>query len=236
MKIISLSASLAVALSVASSLSAATVSVNLGQDDFPISGTELVGVPAVAEAASAWTNLQYPDTVTSGTYTGSITVGGVTISFSSNYIGDAANGTSDQNHTMMNGMMAMNNAGGTFVTVTGLGTDFTSAGYDVYVYVGSDTTRTHDLAGSDNASNTDAVVSASTDDGQFLSDGGNYETTPSYIVLSGFTGSDFTLTRGSGSGGVPQITGIQVVSVPEPSSSFALVGLGCLGLILRRRK
>ncbi len=224
-------------LGIAVSASAATVSIDVG-NNADISGAELVGLPSIAQAADDWINATSSFHGNSGTngsgdnVTG-ITVGSMTISWDGNYYGEASNGASNQNHLMMDGMMAMNVIGTTYVSITGLGSEFTSSGYDVYVYIASDTSRSHGLAGNDGTTTVQAV-GATTNVGQFLTDSGNYETTPSYVKLSGFTGSDFTLTRGSG-GGVPQISGLQIVSVPEPSSA-ALIGLGGIALILRRRK
>lgn len=62
-----------------------------------------------------------------------------------------------------------------------------------------------------------------------------------YIVFSGVTGTDFDLTMVGGSSAATRgavINGMQIVDttvVPEPSST-ALLGLGGLALILRRRK
>ncbi|WP_227021629.1 PEP-CTERM sorting domain-containing protein [Oceaniferula marina] len=58
-------------------------------------------------------------------------------------------------------------------------------------------------------------------------------TAGNYVKYSGLTG-DLTVAGNSGDGRTP-INGFVIVAVPEPSSS-ALIGLGGLALILRRRK
>ncbi len=58
--------------------------------------------------------------------------------------------------------------------------------------------------------------------------------TGNYIKFSGVTGSSLTIQAES-VGNFMSVNGIQIVQVPEPSST-ALLGLGGLALILRRRK
>lgn len=212
---------------------AATLSIDVGANT-TISGAELVGAPGVAEAADNWIDATGP--TGAAPPAGTTTVGGVTINWQSNYYGPVANGNANQNEMMMSGLFAMNaastnGADGTFITVTGLGAEFTGPGYDVHVYFANDTTRTNGVTGFDNASNSVSVETASNDPGNFLTLPG-YVLGTNYVVLSGFTGSSFTLTRGP-TGGVPQVGGIQIESVPEPAS-MTLLSLG--GLLMWRRR
>jgi len=55
-----------------------------------------------------------------------------------------------------------------------------------------------------------------------------------YLLISGLSG-DLTITTTNPAGGRAPLAGFQIVEVPEPSSA-ALLGLGGLALILRRRK
>lgn len=62
-------------------------------------------------------------------------------------------------------------------------------------------------------------------------------TTGDYILFEGLTASTITVAAtGSGSGTLrAPINGLQINQVPEPSSS-TLVGIACMGLLLRRKR
>lgn len=59
-------------------------------------------------------------------------------------------------------------------------------------------------------------------------------TAGNYLLYTGLTAEDITI-RANKDGGRSSIAGFQIVTVPEPSST-ALLGLGTLALILRRKR
>lgn len=90
----------------------------------------------------------------------------------------------------------------------------------------------------------DGVNYGTQDGGQPIVDGSNIVTNPADMAVSFDFSTDgtvediltFSLGKATGStGGAAGIQGFAIVQVPEPSSS-ALLGLGALTLILRRRK
>ncbi len=198
------------------------VSINVGKaPNVPLIGTELVGAPGSQDAADNWINAA--TATAQAASTGSVTDGGITVSYSANHANGVVSvgGSEDNvNSIMMATYMAMNNDGGTFVTISGLGSAFTTSGYNLIVYCQSDTTRTHGLKATDNAANTDSEVSGETNVGYYEANG--YDAN-NVVVLTGFTGDTVTLTRDANNGGVPQITGIQVQSISEPEPEPATI-------------
>ncbi len=209
------------------------VSINVGKaPNVPLIGTELVGAPGSQDAADNWINAA--TAAAQAASTGSVTDGGITVSYSANHANGVVSvgGSEDNvNSIMMATYMAMNNDGGTFVTISGLGSAFTTSGYNLIVYCQSDTTRTHGLKATDNAANTDSEVSGETNVGYYEANG--YDAN-NVVVLTGFTGDTVTLTYGA-NGGVPQITGIQVQTIPEPAT-MGLVALFGGSIFFIRRK
>lgn len=138
-----------------------------------------------------------------------------------------ASGATDPDQRLMRGFLDSGVTGST-VTVTGI--HFPQ--YDLYIY-------------------TDGNNGGATTTGQYTANGITVTTTDlantdytnayvlgqNYIVIPGLSG-DLTLTATGSAGGFSSpINGIQLVSTPVPEpSSFALLGVGGLGLVVRRRR
>ncbi|MGB0993499.1 MAG: PEP-CTERM sorting domain-containing protein [Akkermansiaceae bacterium] len=90
---------------------------------------------------------------------------------------------------------------------------------------------TADTAGADSDTNNDGVIgwieTTATTSGTAVSDA-------NYAIYGTFTGDTLTIS-GDAVSGRGTLNGFQIIAVPEPSST-ALLGLGGLALILRRRK
>lgn len=155
----------------------------------------------------------------------------------------------DGNRLMMNG--AMDNSGGPQGwTITGI----TYALYDVFIYY--DGTSNDDRGGSYqvwDSDNSDALLASqsgydtATFDGTYIqatgdgTDGSGQGLNTNYVKLTGLSASNIkirSLADQLGGGDTTlraPMNGFQIVQVPEPSTT-ALLGLGGLALILRRRR
>jgi hypothetical protein len=151
---------------------------------------------------------------------------------------------------MLSGYLDNFHANGS-INVAGLGSEFTNFGYNVLVYYQTDNANmTAGFTVTDNADNTDTRFGhqvavnnwplAGGTDGYIISTetGPGNTISANVVQLSGFSGSDFTMTGNGGSVGSARArpSGIQIVAnVPEPSSAL-LVLLGSVGLVFSRRR
>lgn len=161
---------------------------------------------------------------------------GTTISWTSVNAWNTNNGTGSGDNKLMNGYID-NNAGGPVVTVDIAGVPY--ANYSVVAYFGSDgndRTGTIGISGGDTFSyNTHSAQAGNFPDSYLqTTDTGAGNPDANFAVWENQTASDFTLTltRGSSNSGMH---GLQIIQIPEPTS-VALLGLGGLGLLLRRRR
>ena len=237
------------------SASAATISVNFNQST---GGAAPLGssVSAGVVTADNWNNISSDSQ--SGTSTGSAlnddggnaTAASVEV-FNAFWRDGVDSSTGD--HQMFSDYTNTTSAANGVINVTGLGTNFTSNGYDVYVYLGGTDSmgvntpaefgagiggdqqwirsirRTPGFNGSWSSTTfgTEAAAQSSS-------------TESNYILFQGLNAANFAIdilkdpdsTQAWSRAGV---RGIQIVEVPEPSSA-ALLGLSALGLALRRRR
>ncbi len=138
------------------------------------------------------------------------------------------------------------------VTVSNIPTAYQSTGYEVYIYVTSNRTDYSNQMITVNLTNYYASLTPYSNP----SDPGNlvytevtqttsttgYDGTPygSYVHITGLTGSSFSFTFETDPN-VPYVTtpgvyGLQIVqTIPEPAT-MSLIGIGGLGLLLRRKR
>ncbi|QQL45724.1 PEP-CTERM sorting domain-containing protein [Sulfuriroseicoccus oceanibius] len=174
---------------------------------------------------------------------------GVAVSASSiNAGGFTSTATSGYNTEFSNVLMRNygDTAGGT-ITFTGLSAWLSATGQTAYeVYYMSD--RQVNLYSGSIAIGAEKFFLAnggagSTQTGPFvlgtsttLADAQANANTANYVKFSAISGDSFTIDiQRDGGGGFIDVNGIQIVGVPEPSSA-ALIGLGSLSLLLRRRR
>jgi hypothetical protein len=166
----------------------------------------------------------------------------------------AATGTAPgggTNADLMNGYLDnFQNAGS--ATITGLGSAYTSGGYQILVYQNADSAGSFGYTATDNAGHTVTAYGQQTG-----AAGSNYPlaggtngfvtststntagpgSAANTVVLNGLTGSNVTITGAAGTtpDGRVRPNGFQIVSVPEPTS-LAVAGLASVGLLIRRRR
>jgi PEP-CTERM motif len=122
-----------------------------------------------------------------------------------------------------------------------LGSEFTSGGYNVIVYFSNAYDSTINLTLNDGTNSYErwAVVDAGVPFSGFTESTATTSgaaTVANYVTFTGLTSAGFGL-YGSGDFADPAIAGIQIVSVPEPSTTvLTIIALGCAVVLFRRRR
>lgn len=237
-------------LAAATTVSAQVISVDLGKDT-AVTGTDVTGFVPTA----GWQQESgFPDfsgralDLSDGSPSGATLDGD-----GSGNITTIGASTADNDYTMYNRALAIEGSGGfSTLSVTGLGAEFTGPGYDVYVYVGSatnfglETRVTFSFTDGTTTYYLDADESIASYQGSFIqattTTYAGSGTTPiaNYVVFSGLTGTDFTISAqnvDTVTASAAGFTGMQIVAVPEPST-FAFIGTFGLiaGLVALRRR
>ena len=217
------------------------ISINMLSDGnnhvpVPLASTDVAGVAPAAN----WNNIGpvYPGSPVALNLSDG-TASGASVNWSAGDYLNSNPGDGSPNYTMMNEWFSFYS--NHYVTVGDLPTVFTSSGYDVYVYFDSNQVtpneRIHTL--SINGTTIVGKEEAANFSGTFTQVTGNDTNNPqvgNYAVFEGLTQSDFTLNAVAHVNGAG-ITGIQIVSVPEPSTWVLLVmGLASGAVLWQRRR
>ena len=205
------------------SASSIAVSFNRNADEVFLS-TDTVGLVS----QSNW-NQTTPSSGKTGSLDDLVNNSGVatTVDLSWSSHGTWANGSlATPSSQLLKGYLDDNGPDGVHVDVTSI----PYANYTVYVYFNNDfaggTTSLFDI---------EANGTTYTTSGSFTQPQAGVFDSGNSIMITGLSG-DLNLSSGERTNpGISNITGFQIVEVPEPSSA-ALLGLGGLALILRRRK
>lgn len=224
-KIVITASLLAVVVSVSADISLNFNPGSLGT----VAGTEDVGLNGVQ--ADNWVDL--------GASATAVDIDGVAGSATIAYVSAyqfAATPTSDgtQNSLMMKRAIRIGGPGDSTLTVSGLGTDYTTLGYDVYVYYGTDNHgRTHrfSVGGTAVSGLEQATVSWQ---GSFIQTSADTEV-GNYAVAAGLSASSFTIVDNGTSPGKGGITGLEIIAIPEPATIGIVAVFGGGLLFIRRR-
>lgn len=134
------------------------------------------------------------------------------------------------------------------IYIGGLGSEFTSMGYNVIVYFadqdpgwqGYSLTDTNNITDTRYGRTLGAASDANSPFGGFVQSTATTSETATlsnYVVLSGFSGAGFYITGSAQDGARPAIAGFQIVAVPEPSTiALAVLGAGAMLVMYRRRR
>jgi hypothetical protein len=212
---------------------AEVISVDLGKANTEaLESEDVAGVVPVAnwDVASG-----FPDLTAFALTSGAI----VTADFSGN-LTTSVGVTADVNTEMFNSGGGVNSGTGSDITFANLPTTGVwSGGYDVYVYFApSSGNNTLDLTIGDTtyyaqldsgSSNYSGSFDQVTSELNYARESGNY------VKFSGISGNSFTLKASSNIGNTIAITGMQIVSVPEPATMGLLASGGIIALLFRRR-
>lgn len=245
---------LSLALSTAS-LPATVISVNFSRSTnlpTPLAPTDVAGLVPAAN----WNNIQ-SDSQSGSSTTGALADDSGTptvtqITYFNRFWRDGVD-TSTPDTTLNSGYTNTSTTANDTMTVSGLGTEFTSLGYNVIVY----------LSGTDGmGANTPAEFGANIGGGpdqwirairripvsgtfasttfatEALAEASSTES--NYILFTGLTASSFDLNilkdpDSTANWSRAAVKGIQIVSIPEPGA-ITLLGLGSLGMVLIRRR
>ena len=210
-----------------------------------MAATEVAGVPGFTQ--SNWNNAEGSSSTGQSLHDENNQATGATLTWT--FAGKSYTSVSDTpgDGRMMRGYISQFSSSAPTVTVSGLGTAFTSSGYDVLVYFdGENTPGTP----SDWVTQYTLAVGGSTvatvfgKDAAGVNFGGSFSeasgstagsaTAGNYVRFTGLTGSGFTLTATPDAGSGP-INAIQIISVPEPAS-LALLVLGAVAALAARTK
>lgn len=249
-------AAAAAVLSMGGMAGAATVSVNFVGGQGGPGGADFVTGTAGVSAVGNWNNFTAATQAITGINDSTGALAG-NIQYTSPNLwaatGSAPGGGG--NASLMSGYLDNFAGGGNNIIVSGLGTDFTSTGYFVLVYINTDSAGVQGYTATDTNANTDTAFGRQAGgagsnfplagpDGFIVStDTTNSAATEAanVIRLNGFNGSGFTLTgiNGAFGDGRARINGFQIVSnpIPEPGT-VALLGAGLAGAVvmIRRRR
>lgn len=218
----------------------ASIGINLGsgRTDASLGAGDVAGVVPQGN----WNNAAGNNGSLAVLNTDAGTASGASVTWATDEQWSVGTGPADANGTLLNGFVSENNNDGSQISITGI--PFTV--YDLYVYV------SHDRAGEDvilgETNNLFADFTAIESDTDITSPVSFVQQTTSgtgsgnFVVFSGLTAANLELTMGAIDANSPggtidrnAIAAVQIVQVPEPSSSV-LAALAALGLIGRRRR